>query len=54
MTEPITIKYIAKMSNIPSATVTINVKYLLAEFPELKKKMVEYRNSQKVIQEINK
>ncbi len=39
MKEPISIKYIAKMSNIPSATVTMNVKYLLEAFPELKKMM---------------
>ncbi len=39
MKEPITIKYIARMSDIPSATVTVNVQYLLEEFPELKKMM---------------
>ena len=39
MKEPISIKYIAKMSNLPSATVTLNVKYLLEAFPELKEMM---------------
>ena len=39
MNNQISIKYIAKMSGIPSATVTMNVKYLLAAFPELKEMM---------------
>jgi len=47
MKEPITIKYIARMNDIPSSTISINVRYLLELFPEFKKYVVDYRNLQK-------